>query len=85
MRELNSLQWGGCCMGKMVFVVDLGHFKDYRFSKTEQATPHLELIDSFDIMTARTKMSEKVSVGPGRFGGNRGGRWSLKACGEAHD
>ncbi|HSW62664.1 MAG TPA: host attachment protein [Dissulfurispiraceae bacterium] len=72
-------------MGKMVFVVDLGHFKAYRLSKTEQATPRLELIDSFDLVSAHGKMSDKVTDGPGKFGGQGGGGWSAKGYGEPHE
>ena len=71
-------------MVKLLVVVDLGHFKAYRLSKTDQATPHLELIDSFDITAAHGKMSDKVTDGPGKFGGRGGGEWSAKGYGEPH-
>lgn len=71
-------------MDKMVFVVDLGHFKAYQLSKTDQATPRLELIDSFDSTVAHGKMSDKVTDGPGKFGGRGGGNWSAKGYGEPH-
>lgn len=72
-------------MRTMVFVVDLGHFKAYRLLKTEQSTPRLELVDSFDIVTAHGKMSDKVTDGPGKFGGQGGGGWSAKGYGEHHE
>ncbi|KAF0184559.1 MAG: hypothetical protein FD164_415 [Nitrospirae bacterium] len=71
-------------MRTMVFVVDLGHFKAYRLLKTEQSTPRLELVDSFDLVTAHGKMSDKVTDGPGKFGGQSGGGWSAKGYGEPH-
>lgn len=72
-------------MGKMVFVVDLGHFKAYNLTSTDQATPQLELIESFDSLAAHGKMSDKVSDGPGKFGGRGGGEWSAKGYGEPHN
>jgi hypothetical protein len=71
-------------MEKMIVVVDLGHFKAYQLTKTDQATPRLELIDSFDLVGAHGRMSDKVTDGPGKFGGRGGGDWSAKGYGEPH-
>jgi aminopeptidase N len=48
-------------MNKVVVITDLGHFKAYRFSKTEQGTGKLDLIDSYDSIESHRKISEKLS------------------------
>lgn len=72
-------------MDKMVFIVDLGHFKAYQLTKTDQDTPRLELVNSFDSIEALSKMSEKVSDGPGRFGGRGGVARTPRGYGEPHN
>jgi len=68
-------------MNKLVFVCDLGHFRAYRLSRTDQGTAKLDMIESFDSLEAHGKFSDKLSDKAGNFGravGPAGG------SGEAH-
>lgn len=72
-------------MDRIIFAVDLGHFKAYSVSKKPMESPHLELIESYDTTEAHGKLSEKYSDANGKFGlmGGKGGT----ACGngETHN
>ena len=69
----------------LIFAVDLGHFKAYRITKDPlEASPRIKLIESFDSIEGRKKVSETLSDVPGRFG--RGGKKveAVMGAGERH-
>ncbi|MEJ2684112.1 MAG: host attachment protein [Candidatus Sulfobium sp.] len=69
---------------KIIFVVDLGHFKAYRISDTPTG-PKIDLIESCDYVDAHGKLSEKVTDRAGRFGLGRGKEGAAKGYGEPHN
>lgn len=69
---------------KLIFVVDLGHFKTYRISDTPTG-PKIDLIESRDYIDAHGKLSEKVTDRAGRFGIGRGKEGAAKGYGEPHN
>lgn len=69
---------------KIIFVVDLGHFKAYRISDTPTG-PKIDLVDSRDYIDAHGKLSEKVTDKAGRFGQGRGKEGAAKGYGEPHN
>lgn len=69
---------------KLIFVVDLGHFKFYRISDTPTG-PKIDLIKSRDYIGAHEKLSEKVTDRAGRFGLGRGKGGAAKGYGEPHN
>ena len=70
-------------MNKIVIIADLGHFKAYKLSKTDQGTGKLDLIESFDFLGAHEKFSEKYSDQFGNFGGAVGKSAAATGFGEA--
>ena len=68
----------------IIFVVDLGHFKAYRISKTPTG-PKIDVIESRDYINAHEKLSEKVTDRAGRFGLQRGKGGAAKGYGEPHN
>ncbi|MEW6602686.1 MAG: host attachment protein, partial [Nitrospirota bacterium] len=73
-------------MSKVIFVVDLGHFKAYRVTKDPfEKSPKTELIESYDSLEARLKLSDKLSDAAGRYrqAGGRNGKGA--GFGEAHN
>jgi hypothetical protein len=72
-------------MNKIVVIVDLGHFKAYKLSKTDQGTGKLDMIESFDLSEAHEKFSDKYSDQSGNFGGAVGKNAAATGFGEAHN
>lgn len=70
-------------MNKIIFTVDLGHFKAYRMFKNPMESTRLELIKSFDSLEAHEKLSDSLTDQAGRFGLS-GGKMGVKGNGEAH-
>lgn len=70
-------------MNKIIFTVDLGHFKAYRMFKNPFESARIELIKSFDSIEAHEKLSESLTDQAGRFGLS-GGKMGVKGNGEAH-
>jgi len=70
-------------MNKIIFTVDLGHFKAYRMLKNPMESTRLELIKSFDSLDAHEKLSDSLTDQAGRFGLS-GGKMGVKGNGEAH-
>jgi hypothetical protein len=53
---------------KMLIVTDLGTFKAFRVDENQfNSTPRLELIKSFDVAEAHTRLSDRVSDQAGQF------------------
>jgi hypothetical protein len=71
-------------MKKIIVVVDLGHFKAYRVSKNPMESVRTELIEGYDIIESRGKLSDKLSDSAGRFGTGGGKNGSAKGYGEPH-
>ena len=73
-------------MNKLIIAVDLGHFKAYRVTKEPLAkSAKAELIESYDLVGAHLKLSDKLSDAAGRFR-MRGSRNDKAAgYGEAHN
>jgi hypothetical protein len=71
-------------MNKIVVIADLGHFKAYKLSKTDQGTGRLDIIESFDFSEARAKFSDKYSDQSGNFGGAVGKSAAATGFGETH-
>ncbi|HMK42774.1 MAG TPA: host attachment protein [Dissulfurispiraceae bacterium] len=71
-------------MSKIVIVAARGRFEAYRFTRTDKATPRLELIGVFDLISAHKKLSEKVSDSAGRFGRKGAPSHTAKGYGEEH-
>jgi hypothetical protein len=71
-------------MNKILVVVDLGHFKAYRVSKSHAESPKIELLKSFDTIEAHGRLREKLSDEAGRFGLS-GGKGGIMGYGEAHN
>jgi hypothetical protein len=71
-------------MKKMLIVVDLGHFKAYRVSKSPVESAKIELSKSFDTLEAHGRLREKLSDEAGRFG-LKGGKGGIMGYGEAHN
>ena len=69
---------------KIIFVVDLGHFKAYRISDTPTG-PKIDLLDSRDYVDAHGKLSERVTDKAGRFAQGRGKEGAAKGYGEPHN
>jgi hypothetical protein len=69
---------------KIIFVVDLGHFKAYRISETPTG-PKITLIESSDYIDSHGKLSEKVSDRAGRFALGTGKEGAAKGYGEPHN
>jgi hypothetical protein len=72
-------------MNKIVVIADLGHFKAYKLTKTDQGTGKLDLIESFDLLDAHEKFSDKYSDQSGNFGAAVGKNSSATGFGEAHN
>jgi len=70
-------------MNKIIFTVDLGHFKAYRMYQNPMESTRIELIKSFDTIEGHEKMGDMLSDQAGRFGLS-GGRSGVKGNGEAH-
>ena len=55
-------------MSKVIIAVDLGHFKAYRVTKDPFAkSAKAELIESYDSIEARLKLSDRLSDAAGRY------------------
>lgn len=68
-------------MSKIAVVVDLGHFKAYRFSEGNA----IELLESYDTLDAHGKLCDKLSDAEGSFGrGERAGSAAM-GSGESHN
>lgn len=73
-------------MSKVIIVVDLGHFKAYRVTKEPLAkSARAELIESYDSLSARVKLSDKLSDAAGRFRLSGGKNGKAAGYGEAHN
>jgi hypothetical protein len=72
-------------MNKIVVIADLGHFKAYKLTKTEQGTGKLDLIESFDFLEAHEKFSDKYSDQSGNFGGAVGKNAAATGFGETNN
>jgi hypothetical protein len=72
-------------MNKLVFVCDLGHFRAYKLSKTDQGTAKLDMIESIDSVEAHGKFSDKLSDRAGNFGRTVGQAAAARGSGEAHN
>ncbi len=73
-------------MNKVIIVVDLGHFKAYRVTKDPfERSPRTELIESYDSIDARLKLSDKLSDAAGRYRQSGGRNGKAAGFGEAHN
>jgi hypothetical protein len=73
-------------MNKVIIVVDLGHFKAYRVTKDPfEKSPKTELIESYDSLDARLKLSDKLSDAAGRYRQASGRNGKAAGFGEAHN
>jgi hypothetical protein len=73
-------------MNKVIIAVDLGHFKAYRVTKDPlDKSPKTELIESYDSIEARLKLSDKLSDAAGRFRLSGGRNDRAAGYGEAHN
>lgn len=73
-------------MSKVIIAVDLGHFKAYRVTKEPfEKSAKAELIESYDSIGARVKLSDRLTDSAGRFrlAGGRNGKSA--GYGEAHN
>lgn len=72
-------------MSKVIIVVDLGHFKAYRVTKDPfEKSPKTEIIESYDSLEARLKLSDKLSDAAGRYRQAVGKNSKAAGFGEAH-
>lgn len=71
-------------MGKVIAVVDLGHFKAYRVSKNPNESARVDLLESYDILDGHGKFMDKFTDAEGSFerGGGKGG--TATGSGEPH-
>ena len=58
-------------MDRIIIAVDLGRFRAYRVTQEILESPHLKVIESYDSIEGRTKMTDKVSDTAGRFSRER--------------
>jgi len=73
-------------MSRIIFVVDLGHFKAYRFTKDPfEKSAKTELIESYESIEARLKLSDKLSDAAGRYRQDSGKNGKAAGFGEAHN
>jgi hypothetical protein len=73
-------------MSKLIVAVDLGHFKAYRVTKDPfEKSPKTELIESYDSVEARLKLSDKLSDAAGRYRQASGKNGKMAGFGEAHN
>ncbi|MCK4910917.1 MAG: host attachment protein [Thermodesulfovibrionales bacterium] len=74
-------------MNDVVIAADLGHFKAYRitYDPDEMQSPRIELIEAFDTIEGKEKISERYTDSPGAFR-RKGGRGISGAggAGERH-
>lgn len=70
-------------MNKIIFTVDLGHFKAYRMFRNPMESTRIELIKSYDTIEGHEKMGDLLTDQAGRFG-LAGGKSGVKGNGEAH-
>jgi hypothetical protein len=71
-------------MNKIIIMVDLGHFKAYKFTSDPLGRPIIELIESYDSIEGHLKLGEKLSDIAGRFVGGGGEGEVAKGYGEPH-
>jgi hypothetical protein len=73
-------------MSKVIIAVDLGHFKAYRVTKDPLAkSAKAELIESYDSIEARLKLSDRLSDAAGRYRQAGGRNGKAAGFGEAHN
>ena len=62
-------------MNNVVIAADLGHFKAYRITQDPEklTSPRIELIEAFDTIEGKEKISERYTDSPGAFR-RKGGR-----------
>ncbi len=73
-------------MTKVIVAVDLGRFKAYKVTKDPyDKSAKTELIESYETIDARKKLSEKMSDAAGRFRIDSGRNGTGAASGEAHN
>jgi hypothetical protein len=72
-------------MRKIVVTVDLGHFKAYSVTTDPLGRPIIDLIESYDSVEGRGKLSEKLTDTAGRFVGGGGEGEVAKGYGEPHN
>ena len=73
-------------MSKVIIAVDLGHFRAYRLTKDPlDKSPKTELIESYDSIEARLKLSDKLSDAAGRFRLSGGRNGKAAGYSEAHN
>jgi hypothetical protein len=71
-------------MARVIIVVDLGHFRAYRVTKSAMESPKVELIESYDTLEAHGRLGDKLTDKAGRFGMG-GEQGNLKGYGEPHN
>jgi hypothetical protein len=54
-------------MDRIIIVVDLGRFRAYLVTQKILESPHLKMIESYDSIEGRTKLTDKVTDSAGRF------------------
>ena len=71
-------------MDRIIIAVDLGRFRAYRVTQEILESPHLKMIESYDSIDGRAKLTDKLTDSAGRFGSSAAG---TKASGypEAHN
>lgn len=72
-------------MAEIIIVTDAGYFEAYEVIEEVMESPRLEMIKKFANVDARTKLGEKLSDQPGRFGRDQGGGSVVKSYGEPHN
>jgi hypothetical protein len=70
----------------VIIVADLGHFKAYRVTKDPfEKSAKTELIESYDLIDARVKLSDRLSDAAGRFRLGQGKNGAVAGFGEPHN
>ncbi len=72
-------------MSTIIITVDLGHFKAYKVTRKQGASPTVDLIESYDSLEGRGKIAEKFYDSAGRFVGGGGKGEVAKGYGEPHN
>jgi hypothetical protein len=74
----------GDIMNTLIITADLGHFKAYRVIRDPLGSPSIELIENYDSIKGRGRISERFYDRAGRFVGGGGKGEVAKGYGEPH-
>lgn len=70
-------------MGKIIVIVDFGHFRAYKVTREPLESPSIELIESYDHIDAHGRLGEKLTDKAGKF--SRAGTTGAGGSGEPHN